>query len=273
MEKDSLSPDRGSTVTQPTAVAPHGVPRLCPEERGLRPDLAGAMLALPPGRWWTDDGWLRMVVVQVGDPTQAGLPDGWVWVVGEFYRDGEPFDWCTVPVRIDALPPPPSGGPLSGLARSEVSYQTAIDLNYSALLGFSESEFTQPGPGALRGIRKCFTDMGDYRPADVVSWMVDRQEAEFDRLGLPFGGLYGRPLHAIDCQGLFCETDKYCREAVPELASARKQIKARFAQALEPVRLFFPPKWGINDRLPANDVLGTTGPDRPADPFAEPTLS
>jgi len=153
-----------------------------------------------------------------------------------------------------------------------MSYQAAIDLNYSALLSFSENEFTQPGPGALRGIRKCFTDVGDYSTADVVSWMVDRQEAEFDRLGLPFAGLYGRPLHAIDCQGLFCETDKYCREAVPELASARKRIKARFAQTPEPIRLFFPPKWGIYDRLPTNDVLGAPGPGREADPFAEPTL-
>lgn len=140
------------------------------------------------------------------------------------------------------------GYPLMG---DFMSYQTAIDLNYSALLGFSENEFTQAGPGALRGIRKCFQDPGDYTPAEIVRWMTDRQEQEFARLGLPFEGLWGRPLHAIDCQGLFCETDKYCREAAPELASARKRIKARFTPAPEPVRLFFPPKWGINARLPA----------------------
>lgn len=86
--------------------------------------------------------------------------------------------------------------------------------------------------------------------------MVDHQAEEFDRLGLPFSGLWGRPLHAIDCQGLFCETDKYCRQAAPELTSARTRIKARFTPAAEPIRLFFPPKWGINDRLPAGDVLG-----------------
>ena len=63
-------------------------------------------------------------------------------------------------------------------------------------------------------------------------------------------------MHAIDCQGLFCETDKYCREAVPELASARKRIKARFSVAPEPIHLFFPPKWGINDKLPKGAVLG-----------------
>lgn len=52
--------------------------------------------------------------------------------------------------------------------------------------------------------------------------MTERQEGEFARLGLPFGGRWGRPMYAIDCQGQFCETDKYCREAAPELASARK---------------------------------------------------
>jgi hypothetical protein len=137
-----------------------------------------------------------------------------------------------------------------------MSYQTTIDLNYSDLINFDENEFTQAGPGALRGIKKCFESLGDYKPADVILWMVDNQEEELERLGLPFSGLWGRPLHAIDCQGLFCETDKYCREAAPELTSARKRIKARFSQSAEPIELFFPPKWGINGKLPHGAVLG-----------------
>jgi hypothetical protein len=149
------------------------------------------------------------------------------------------------------------GYPLMG---DFMSYQTTIDLNYSALIGYSENDFTQAGPGALRGIRKCFEDLGDYTPAEIVLWMTERQHDEFTRLGLPFGGLWGRPLHAIDCQGLFCETDKYCREAAPELASARKRIKARFTPTPEPIRLFFPPKWGINDKLPSQPVLSDTKP-------------
>ena len=149
------------------------------------------------------------------------------------------------------------GYPLMG---DFMSYQTTIDLNYSALIGFSENEFTQAGPGALRGIKKCFSDLGDYTPAEIVLWMTERQDEEFARLGLPFGGLWGRPLHAIDCQGLFCETDKYCREAAPELASARKRIKARFTPTPEPIRLFFPPKWGINDKLPSQPVLSDAKP-------------
>jgi hypothetical protein len=127
-----------------------------------------------------------------------------------------------------------------------MAYQTAIDLNYSDLVNFDEDEYTQAGPGALRGIRKAFTDPGDYSPSDAIAWMVDRQEAEFERLALPFSGLFGRRLHAIDCQGLFCELDKYCREAVPSLASNRTRIKARFVATPTPLELFFPPKWGLD---------------------------
>ncbi|NYF09920.1 hypothetical protein HDC94_001076 [Leifsonia sp. AK011] len=137
-----------------------------------------------------------------------------------------------------------------------MSYQTAIDLNYSAHINFSEDDFTQPGPGAIRGIKKVFLDLGGLTPQEVIMWMVDNQEREFERLGFEFNGLWGRRLHAIDAQGLFCETDKYCREAVPELASARSRIKARFESSPTPMQLFFPPKWGINHRLPQGEVLG-----------------
>jgi hypothetical protein len=153
------------------------------------------------------------------------------------------------------------GYPLMG---DFMSYQTAIDLNYSALLDFSENDFTQAGPGALRGIKKCFQEPGDYTPAEIVQWMTERQDEEFTRLGLPFDGLWGRPLHAIDCQGLFCETDKYCRQAAPELASGRKRIKARYTPTPQPISLLFPPKWNLNDKLPLQPVFCDATPARNA---------
>jgi 5-hmdU DNA kinase, helical domain len=137
-----------------------------------------------------------------------------------------------------------------------MAYQIAIDLNYSSHVNFSEDDFTHPGPGAIRGLRKVFETLGDFTPAEAILWMVDRQEEEFRRLGLKFDGLWGRRLHAIDCQGLFCETDKYCREAAPELRSARKRIKAKFVASSETITLFFPPKWKLNDRVPKGPVLG-----------------
>lgn len=126
-----------------------------------------------------------------------------------------------------------------------MSYQTAIDLNYSVLTDFSENDFTQPGPGALRGIKKVFANTSGWKPADIIQWMVDNQEREMDRLGLQFDGLFGRPIHAIDAQNLFCETDKYCREALPELASARSRIKAKHTANDAPIDYFFPPKWNL----------------------------
>jgi alpha-glutamyl/putrescinyl thymine pyrophosphorylase clade 1 len=131
-----------------------------------------------------------------------------------------------------------------------MSYQTAIDLNYSALVNFSENDFTCAGPGALRGIKKVFASSNGLRPAEVIAWMVKNQEREFARLNLPFNGLWGRPLQAIDCQGLFCEVDKYCRQAAPDLASARKRIKARFLPQERLPTVFLPPKWGLSTGPP-----------------------
>lgn len=127
-----------------------------------------------------------------------------------------------------------------------MSYQLAIDLNYTNLLEFSEDEFTSPGPGAVRGIRKVFSDLGDKRPSDVIMSLVDGQEAEFERFGLDWTNLFGRRLHAIDVQGLFCEIDKYSRVAFPELRSNRVRIKHQFKASAEPLHLFFPPKWGLD---------------------------
>ncbi len=124
-----------------------------------------------------------------------------------------------------------------------MSYQTAIDLNYSDYINFDEDDFVKAGPGALRGINKCFETLGDYTPDEVILWMVKHQDEEFKRLGLSFHGLFGRKIHAIDAQGLFCETDKYTRAVMPELKSARVRIKQKFAPQSRPTRIYLPPKW------------------------------
>jgi len=127
-----------------------------------------------------------------------------------------------------------------------MSYQIAIDLNYSDLINFSENSFTQPGPGAVRGMTKVFESLGDYSPAETILWMVGQQDAAFARLNLPPAKLFGRSLQAIDCQNLFCETDKYCREAAPELANARSRIKTTYSQPKPMTELFLPPKWSLD---------------------------
>lgn len=131
-----------------------------------------------------------------------------------------------------------------------LAYQLLIDINYSPIINFSESEFVVPGPGAKGGISKCFIDLGGLNLVEVIKFMADRQEEEFERLGIDFKYLCGRKLQLIDCQNIFCEVDKYSRVRHPNIKgdSDRTKIKQMFRASLKPLNLFFPPKWGINDK-------------------------
>jgi hypothetical protein len=128
-----------------------------------------------------------------------------------------------------------------------LAYQYAIDINYSTLTDFSEMDFVMPGPGAKDGIWKCFSSLGDYNEADVIRYVTERQEQEFERLGIHFKSLWGRRLQLIDCQNLFCETGKYARIAHPEAVgiSNRTRIKQLYSGGHMPIDYYFPPKWGI----------------------------
>lgn len=129
-----------------------------------------------------------------------------------------------------------------------LAFQLTIDLNYSTITDFSEMDFVVAGPGARDGIRKCFTDVDGLSEADVIRAVADMAEKEFNRLGLRFQNLWGRPLQLIDCQNLFCEVDKYARVVHPEFsgASGRTRIKQRFVAAPRPVPQWYPPKWKIS---------------------------
>jgi hypothetical protein len=142
-----------------------------------------------------------------------------------------------------------------------MAYQIAIDLNYSELFNFSENDFTLAGPGALRGIAKAFVDRGDLTPERIIMQMVETQDTEFARYGINFQTLFGRPLQAIDCQGLFCELDKYSRVKFPELASNRVRIKTSYKSTSKPIAYFYPPKWGINTRLSQFGQAAQAGPE------------
>jgi hypothetical protein len=141
-----------------------------------------------------------------------------------------------------------------------LAYQLITDLNYTAALNFSEMEFVMPGPGARSGLRKCFSDPGDYDEADLIRLVTERQEDEFSRRGIAFQDLWGRPLQLIDCQNLFCEVDKYARVAHPDVEGVgnRTRIKQRFEPAAKPLDVWFPPKWGLNDRLGLQCVSRST---------------
>lgn len=129
-----------------------------------------------------------------------------------------------------------------------LAFQLTIDLNYSALTNFSEMDFVVAGPGARDGIKKCFVDVDGLSDADVIRAVTDIAPAEFARQDLAFRDLWGRPLHLIDCQNLFCEVDKYARVVHPEFsgASGRTRIKQKYAAAARPVPQWYPPKWNLH---------------------------
>ena len=132
-----------------------------------------------------------------------------------------------------------------------LAYQYATDINYSELTDFSEAEFVVPGPGALDGIRKCFHDIGGLNEPEIIKFMADRQQREFERLGLTFRSIWGRRLQLIDCQNIFCEVDKYARVRHPDVegVSGRSRIKQLFRPKPSLPPPWYPPKWDLNDKV------------------------
>jgi hypothetical protein len=136
-----------------------------------------------------------------------------------------------------------------------LAYQLTIDINYSELCNFSENDFVKAGPGALDGISKCFKNFDQFSPEYIIQYVTEQQKDEFKRLNLNFKNLWGRDLHLIDCQNLFCEISKYTRVALPNLkgVSNRTKIKQKYIQNKEPIKIFYPPKWKINDLIKGID--------------------
>jgi hypothetical protein len=137
-----------------------------------------------------------------------------------------------------------------------LAFQFTIDLNYSTLVNFPESDFVVAGPGARDGIRKCFADTAGLDDADLILLMTELAQSEFDRLGLEFQKLWGRSLQPIDCQNIFCEVDKYARVRHPEYVgdSGRSRIKQKFTVNSDPLPQWYPPKWNL--QIPDDAVSG-----------------
>jgi len=134
-----------------------------------------------------------------------------------------------------------------------LAYQYAIDLNYSEIINFSEMDFVVAGLGARDGIAKCFKNL-DKRVSSIdfsqhIRYMASVADEEFSRLGLTFDTLWGRKLHLIDYQNIFCEISKYSRVSHPSVIglNGNRHIKNRYGVSAEPLApQWYPPKWGIN---------------------------
>jgi hypothetical protein len=144
-----------------------------------------------------------------------------------------------------------------------LAFQFTVDLNYSSILNFPESQFVVAGPGARDGIRKCFADTAGLADADLIHAITEVADREFDRLGLTFQNLWGRKLQPIDCQNIFCEVDKYARVVHPEFSgdSGRSRIKQKFSRNCEPLPQWYPPKWKL--QVPESSSTRSNGPILP----------
>ena len=147
------------------------------------------------------------------------------------------------------------GYPLIG---NFLAYQYITDINYSTITNYSESEFTIAGPGARDGIKKCFESTGGLSESELIRFMTDIQEQEFSKLNLDFKYLLGRRMQYIDIQNVFCEVDKYCRVAYPEIKghSDRTKIKQLYKPNQSNIEYYYPPKWDINKYLNQVNLYG-----------------
>ena len=127
-------------------------------------------------------------------------------------------------------------------------YQLVTDINYSDIVDWKEDEFTVAGPGSLRGIKKCFISLDGMTNEDIIRYMYEHQDEEFKRLNYNFKKIGNRKLQLIDCQNIFCELDKYCRQALPSLKSNRVKIKKKYTPKKEKIEYIYPPKWNINEQ-------------------------
>lgn len=123
-----------------------------------------------------------------------------------------------------------------------LAFQYAIDVNYSNLSNFSEMDFVVAGPGAIRGIRKCFSKAKIGDSSTIIRLVTSRQCEEFAERDLHFDYLGNRKLQLIDVQNLFCEIDKYSRELEGYRQSGHR-IKQKYR--INPARIDYvlPQKW------------------------------
>jgi len=139
-----------------------------------------------------------------------------------------------------------------------LAYQYTIDLNYSPVINFSEDSFVKAGIGSIRGIKKCFYPLGKSSYEEAIIYTHDNFEKYQQKYGFTeFKNLFGRKPTLIDIQNCFCETDKYLRAKMPDLQVDNKRIKQKSGN--QTLKLFFPPKWGINDQIRTTCLQQNTG--------------
>lgn len=102
-----------------------------------------------------------------------------------------------------------------------LSYQVLVDLLYpvdyydgESVLPFSPNDWSAPGPGAQKGLNELVQDFNDFKRLDVMRWLRQNQQQEFNRLNLDFPFLETQDgsrleLSLANIQNCLCEFYKY----------------------------------------------------------------
>jgi hypothetical protein len=169
----------------------------------------------------------------------------WLRVIGDFFIKGKYLEKVLELSSLEELYNLLLSVPLVG---QFLAYQYAIDLNYSPHVNFDENSFVKAGIGAIRGIKKCFVDLGKNSFEDAIIFTHENLLQLQKQFGYTeFKSLYGRMPTLIDLQNCFCETDKYLRVKLPEISVGNKRIKQKYKYLYKGSKdLFFPPKWELN---------------------------
>lgn len=117
-----------------------------------------------------------------------------------------------------------------------IAYQIYVDLTYIEEFPFSENEFTVAGPGCHYGIELLLKDRYDFNgmtAEEIVFWMRDNLDKEFDRLGLKWNPEeifidlpdYDRCLNVMSLENIMCEFQKWVRANSSDMSNPRNKYK------------------------------------------------
>lgn len=130
-----------------------------------------------------------------------------------------------------------------------LSYQVLVDLLYSvdyydgeSVLPFSANDWSSPGPGAQKGIKRLTNELTGIDRLKVMRWLHQNQQQEFDRLNIDFPYLMTEDsekvkLSLADIQNCLCEFYKY-HKILNSDGRARRRFRnsnARSAQELKSI--------------------------------------
>mmetsp|Transcript_29553 Transcript_29553/g.88371 ORF Transcript_29553/g.88371 Transcript_29553/m.88371 type:complete len:278 (-) Transcript_29553:46-879(-) len=90
-----------------------------------------------------------------------------------------------------------------------LAWQVVCDLLESGVLVACEDEWCMLGPGAKKGLQRCFGVVDPVDELDLAKLLTSLQRQAFSRLGLDFAFFAGRPLTLKNVEHCLCEFAKY----------------------------------------------------------------